>query len=686
MAKELTHRPKRRRARKENPYPDLALDRCYLAEVPLEVLSNILGYVYSIDLLALYRTSTYFHRTLKDPQQQHIWKNARICFPHFPIPAPVRISEIRVASLLFDDTTCSRDGKTYAKAWQKKTICRKSDIDMVMKDIDAGMEKAELQVKYECTPEQTAAFNCVCGASLSIIGFAYIQQYMIQLQEISSNLIQLKSRTDSQTRKLYAGFPRPCPILTMHRSANKKLSDYKGKEVQLSNSRQFVVERRRAIRSLRGFTDDDWNSIPPRAPTQNPAKPELTIGQIIIKEMDEMVVKLKRRKDETALRNTREAVKNHWQEMMNASGMSGQAGSCVPRWNEFALLPGVNSLLKPNGQDGALNVEDLQNKESTLTKMVQSNVDSWNSRTQGHFRKILKVPISKKNEVPEPGTVPPLDRVTALFECAKCKSVGLGLAQEGTLIFKSAVKHRCPGTSAKHFQWTTELFKPDQYGIQVAQHALALAGLVEDKTKRSDMDDIGLRFLCKLCTGKQPIYLEYRNLVDTVPAICKGRSSTWTNIRNSVRVFRQVRGSLKSADEGARRRKALPVTPNPTTFSHVDTVKSRCYGTHLCLMSKRNRGNEHLRYCLVWVAMTEERGVRLIPSYPVSVSVVCYSLRFQGYFGCGAGPVSYVPELSDLTIKYMLALASLVRPKIPLSTNQALRAINIPPMRFRSCK
>ncbi|CAE6435876.1 unnamed protein product [Rhizoctonia solani] len=592
MAKELTHRPKRRRARKENPYPDLALDRCYLAEVPLEVLSNILGYVYSIDLLALYRTSTYFHRTLKDPQQQHIWKNARICFPHFPIPAPVRISEIRVASLLFDDTTCSIckqvsniplvshvyptrvcNGSSCRRQLdelyespkpehltlisgvvpsreiisaeplgffhvpslifhRKKTICRKSDIDMVMKDIDAGMEKAELQVKYECTPEQTAAFNC----------------YMIQLQEISSNLIQLKSRTDSQTRKF----------------ANKKLSDYKGKEVQLSNSRQFVVERRRAIRSLRGFTDDDWNSIPPRAPTQNPAKPELTIGQIIIKEMVEMVVKLKRRKDETALRNTREAVKNHWQEMMNASGMSGQAGSCVPRWNEFALLPGVNSLLKPNGQDGALNVEDLQNKESTLTKMVQSNVDSWNSRTQGHFRKILKVPISKKNEVPEPGTVPPLDRVTALFECAKCKSVGLGLAQEGTLTFKSAVKHRCPGTSAKHFQWTTELFKPDQYGIQVAQHALALAGLVEDKTKRSDMDDIGLRFLCKLCTGKQPIYLEYRNLIGHMK-------------RHSAR---DLQGSFEYLDEHPKLSSSIPSSGGLVEKRRRGGTKTKGFASH----------------------------------------------------------------------------------------------------------
>ncbi|CAE6411013.1 unnamed protein product [Rhizoctonia solani] len=333
---------------------------------------------------------------------------------------------------------------------------------MVVGDIDAGLGKAELQVKYGCTFEETAAFN--------------------------------------RTKQFIS----------------KKLSVYKEKDMKISNSRQFTIERRRAIRSLRGLAEDDWDTIPPRPPTQNPAKPELTVGQIITKEMDEMVAKSKRRKDISALRNTRGKVRDHWQQMMNTSGMSGQAASAVPRWNEFASLPGVNSLLKPNDQDGGLDVEDLNKKDSTLAKMVQSNVDSWNSRTQGHFRKILKVPMPKKNEVPEPGTVPPLDRVTALFECTKCKNVGVGLAQEGTLTFKSAVKHRCPGTSAKNFQWTTELFKPDEYAIQVARHALALSGLAEDKTKRSDMDELGARFLCKLCTGKQSIHLNYCNLIGHV--------------------------------------------------------------------------------------------------------------------------------------------------------------------------
>ncbi|CAE6456536.1 unnamed protein product [Rhizoctonia solani] len=544
MTEKSSLRLKRRRAKKNNPYPDLALDRCYLAELPLEVLANILGYVYPIDLLAISRASTYFHRTMRDPQQQHIWKTARVLFPHIDIPDPIRISEVRVASLLFDDSKCSicqhsssvplkshvyptrvcsrpickkqfdslyrsppsdrltlvcgivpsRDVSaldpyafyhTPSLVFQtRRTLCRKTDLEMVMKDIDAGLGKSELEAKYKCTFEETAKFN----------------RYMNTLEDISSTLVKLNNRLDGQIKRF----------------ANQRLSAYKGKEVKVTNSPQFIAERRRAIRTYKGINQTDWDAVPPRGPTQNPTKPAMTVGQIIIQEMDEMVAKSKRRKDEVALRNTREAVKKHWERMMNASGLAGENGTVVPRWNEFASLPVVNSLLKPTGHDEALGVKDLEKKDSTLAKLIQSDVNSWDSRTQAQFRKILKIPkapIAKRNEVQDHGIAPPLDRVTALFECTKCKAVGIGLAQEGTLTFKSAVKHRCPNTSSKKFQWTTDLFQPDQYAIQVARHAITLIGLAEDKTKQSDMDALGLRFHCKLCTGKQSIYLAYRNLI-----------------------------------------------------------------------------------------------------------------------------------------------------------------------------
>lgn len=198
----------------------------------------------------------------------------------------------------------------------------------------------------------------------------------------------------------------------------------------------------------------------------------------------------------------------HWGQMKNEAGTTSLGGTVVPRWNEFQTLPVVNTLLKPKAN--ASDLGDLKQKDSTLAKMVRENVDSWDKRTRAQFRKILKVPIPKKNQVLEAGTIPPLDRVTSLFECTKCKSVGLGLAQEGALTFYSAVKHRCPGASI-NFQWNADIFQPDDHATQIARYAVNLSGHDETKTTRLDMDALGQRFLCKLCA--RPIYLRYENLV-----------------------------------------------------------------------------------------------------------------------------------------------------------------------------
>lgn len=216
-----------------------------------------------------------------------------------------------------------------------------------------------------------------------------------------------------------------------------------------------------------------------------------------------------RRKTEADLRKTRRIVDNHWQQLKNQSGMAGSSGPIIPRINEFKTLPVVSTLLKPNA--GGSDVKELNKKNSTLANLVDTSVSGWEKSTSAQFRKLLKVPITKgKAPAPEPGVISPLNRITALFECTKCNSVGLGLAQEGTLTFRSAVSHRCKGSSKK-FKWSTDLFQPDVAGIQIARQAIILSGRTEEKTKREDMDDLGACFLCKVCPST--IYLTYGNLV-----------------------------------------------------------------------------------------------------------------------------------------------------------------------------
>ncbi|KAF8609187.1 hypothetical protein BDV93DRAFT_518034 [Ceratobasidium sp. AG-I] len=532
-APEKARAHRRRRAKKENPYPDLTLERSYLVELPIEIVSNILKYVNPVDLLALTRTNHYFHKTLVHPQQQHIWRTARKQFPQANIPDPVRFSEIAVAALLFGTGPCSFCNGGY-DTWVASFMCRvrkcnnskcteaynklwmtppaqhaelineivpfeelrkdasyshfyyfhstvrqskRVDVEAVLQDIGAGMGKSELEIKYKTTSEQTTQYN----------------NFLSSLRSVTTELEKITSRLDSQIRSF----------------VKVKLPDSEWEGAQYLNSITYINERRRLLRSYQEFTEAAWNACLPRSATHNPSKPNQTVGERILEEMESMKAAAQRRKTEANLRKTRGMVNDHWQLLKNQSGMAGSTGPIIPRVNEFKALPVVSTLLKPNA--GGSDVKELNKKDSTLAKLVDTSVSGWEKSTSAQFRKLLKVPITKgKAPALEPGVISPLNRITALFECTKCKSVGIGLAQEGTLTLRSAVNHRCAGSSKK-FKWSSDLFQPDAVAIQIAQQALALSGRTEEKTKREDMDDLGACFLCKVCTCT--IHLTYGNLI-----------------------------------------------------------------------------------------------------------------------------------------------------------------------------
>ncbi|KAG9091847.1 hypothetical protein FS749_016190 [Ceratobasidium sp. UAMH 11750] len=527
-----TRARKRQRSKREDPYPDLALQRCYFTEIPLELLANILQYVYPVDLLALSHTNSYFRQTLRDPRQNHIWKSARVRFPHATILDPIRFTEIELATLLFGTGRCSicKTGREIplSSVLQPMRVCKntecreefrkfwavpppapeisdlvhwtlpsqrlsldpptlqwwsrlapteqykRSDMARILIDIEAGLGETELESKYNTTYREIKRFNKF-------------------LERISLTLNHLESTRKSRGSE-------------SQRFVKQKLANHQIRNARLDDSATYIKERRRLCRLYQTFDDEVWDSVPPRAATDNPDRPRQTIGEHIIQEMQAMEAAAQRRRSEANRRETREAVKKHWHQLKNASG---SAGFIVPRLNEFNTLPVVNALLKPKAADGE--ADDLNTKDSTLSKLVKSDVTTWEERTSAQFRKMLQVPMPRKNHAPEPGVVPPLDRATSLFECIGCKSLELGVAQEGTLTFRSAVKHRCKNAPRKKFQWKSDLFQPDSIGIQIARHAVVSSGHVETKTTRKDMDELGPRFLCTKCPS--PIYLTFGNLI-----------------------------------------------------------------------------------------------------------------------------------------------------------------------------
>lgn len=83
--------------------------RCFLGQVPLEVLAEILGYTSPRDILAVARTSKYFCATLVNnavTDTKYIWKRARKAYvPEIPEPLP-NFTETSYAAFLFDKGEC----------------------------------------------------------------------------------------------------------------------------------------------------------------------------------------------------------------------------------------------------------------------------------------------------------------------------------------------------------------------------------------------------------------------------------------------------------------------------------------------------------------------------------------------------------------------------------------------------
>lgn len=98
--------------KKTSHAPDINTERttrCFLGQVPLEVLAEILGYTSPRDILAVARTSKYFCATLVNnavTDTKYIWKRARKAFvPEIPEPLP-NFTEVSYAAFLFDKGEC----------------------------------------------------------------------------------------------------------------------------------------------------------------------------------------------------------------------------------------------------------------------------------------------------------------------------------------------------------------------------------------------------------------------------------------------------------------------------------------------------------------------------------------------------------------------------------------------------
>lgn len=78
-------------------------------KLPVEMLTEVISYLASPDILALARTNVFFFNILvKNDHFQYIWKEARQRFIPAPIPAPsLHFTEVSLIAFLFGPSPCS---------------------------------------------------------------------------------------------------------------------------------------------------------------------------------------------------------------------------------------------------------------------------------------------------------------------------------------------------------------------------------------------------------------------------------------------------------------------------------------------------------------------------------------------------------------------------------------------------
>ena len=109
---------------------------CYLDQMPLEILAEILSYVPSpANVLALARCSKYFcHTLVNNPSTTFIWRNARkCCVPRLPEPT-ANFTEASYAAFVFDYGRCEICGvyarRMYESYSLRARICRSVSVSL----------------------------------------------------------------------------------------------------------------------------------------------------------------------------------------------------------------------------------------------------------------------------------------------------------------------------------------------------------------------------------------------------------------------------------------------------------------------------------------------------------------------------------------------------------------------------
>lgn len=512
---------KKRRGKKKLP-EDTMLMPCYLQDLPLEILAEILSYASSPrDVLSLARCNKFFcHTLVNNPDTAFIWRRARECCHPMAVPDPTpNFTEASYAAFLFDGGLCDNCGKRTKEPYYSFTTrirfcdkkeCQKFWTGQNIRAIDSAVEDRYKDVvawipRLE-QPVVVDIYMLISQSSRVCVRKTDWEQAVDELNRvyIAGDLDAYLEEKQRLADRLPVIMEHANTLLTWrnNRLKSTNITKHANKDFTKSYAMRMGWSMYELLQT-QTYGTLFWSRLA--------ALEKITKGDIepIHATLEAEIIAIqehrKRSIAERAYQSRRDDVEKHYYRLKSAD-----AKQVLPTLPEFRKLS-VMKVMQERAPDATNISKDLRNSP-LIDKLLKEDLERWREGARAGLAAVLGFPgwrtASKKR-------LHPVDRLTARFVCKKCAQVPRKHGEERSLDFAAVCRHRCPHLDKKQRareEWNPHKFEPDTKVIQAIEQILIRLGTTaEDPASLDAVKDVGTRLACVACPHS--LRMDFNNAV-----------------------------------------------------------------------------------------------------------------------------------------------------------------------------
>ncbi|KAJ7058052.1 hypothetical protein C8F01DRAFT_1027474 [Mycena amicta] len=545
-------RPKRRRTSAANAQDEAShVRKPVLVNLPVELVADILLYTNSTkDVLAVARTCKFLCNTLLRREAAYIWRYTRLnCLPGpLPDPKKVGLSESAFAAMLFDPGTCANCSlithnmfssfslrirfcarPECQQRWTPKNITRVDNPAILRHKQRSALEWLPLAEAPSCFWFPAPRLHVSNPLSQSQQPWpngdkGYLNDHMnaamAEFDSYTADIVRERHAKEKERQEARMTFyvevwtwrgRRVDLARTVHRS-NEALSKQLAKEAGyeynalIQGSQTYNALRLQKNKTLELIVEKDFT----------------VVADVIEAEILAFKEREERRAKEATIRANRAQVEEHYHRLLTEA-RTPTPPIALPSLTEFRTMPILRLLQSPDASSSATSqaavafsrkanatrktptvTHDLKNKETLVSKLLDSELDKWRRTAERDLGVILGFPAEWKTA--KSNVLHPVKRLTARWTCKKCGKVGRAYKWDECMDFDGVCRHECPGSrESKHRPrkesiWASENFVKDEQAVGAMTKLVQLCGIdAENPNSFEKWNAIGARVVCLSC-------------------------------------------------------------------------------------------------------------------------------------------------------------------------------------------